>query len=158
MSVGMRQAASPFNPLDRLARGSWKNSICPENHATGRIQMNIPTTRKPGRRKAIRRQHRRKADNVCRLEGVTHDSGWNSNRSVTQTSSPHIYEIRPRKDRRGFDLISDRLPLGLLWFEGPDAIVDAVIYARSCSFSHPAIIRVFDESGAVVGTHESAGR
>jgi hypothetical protein len=47
--------------------------------------------------------------------------------------------------------------LGLLWFEGPDALVDAVIYARFYSGSHPAIIRVFDESGAVVGTHESAG-
>jgi hypothetical protein len=28
----------------------------------------------------------------------------------------HIYEIRPRKDRRGFDLISDRLPFGRLWY------------------------------------------
>ena len=73
------------------------------------------------------------------------------------TSSRHVYEIRPRKDCRGFDLIGDRLPLGLLWFEGPDAIVDAVIYAKFYSRSHPAIIRVFDESGAVVGTHESAG-
>ena len=85
-------------------------------------------------------------------------AGWNSNRSVTMTSSQHVYEIRPRKDHRGFDLISDRLPLGLLWFEGPDAIVDAVIYAKFYSRSRPAIIRVFDESGAVVGTHESAGR
>jgi len=24
----------------------------------------------------------------------------------------HIYEIRPRKDKRGFDLISDALPFG----------------------------------------------
>jgi hypothetical protein len=73
------------------------------------------------------------------------------------TSSQHVYEIRPRKDRRGFNLIGDRLPLGLLWFEGLDAIVDAVTYAKFCSRSRPAIIRVFDESGAVVGTVESAG-
>jgi hypothetical protein len=39
--------------------------------------------------------------------------------------------------------------LGLPWFEGPDAIVDAVDYAKFCSHSHPAIIRVFDEAGAV---------
>lgn len=26
----------------------------------------------------------------------------------------HFYEIRPRKDHRGFDLISDALPFGLL--------------------------------------------
>ena len=73
------------------------------------------------------------------------------------TNSKYVYEIRPRKDRRGFDLIGDRLPLGLLWFEGPDAIVDAIFYAKFYSRSHPAIIRVFDESGAVVGTVESAG-
>ena len=24
----------------------------------------------------------------------------------------HVYEIRPRKDKRGFDLISDTLPFG----------------------------------------------
>src|SRR5881392_4220695 len=28
----------------------------------------------------------------------------------------HIYEVRPRKDRRGLDLISDALPFGRLWF------------------------------------------
>jgi hypothetical protein len=28
------------------------------------------------------------------------------------TSSQQIYEVRPRKDHRGFDLISDALPLG----------------------------------------------
>jgi hypothetical protein len=26
----------------------------------------------------------------------------------------HIYEVRPRKDKRGFDQISDALPFGLL--------------------------------------------
>jgi hypothetical protein len=28
----------------------------------------------------------------------------------------HIYEIRPRKDKRGVDLISDALPFGRLWY------------------------------------------
>ncbi len=28
----------------------------------------------------------------------------------------HVYEVRPRKDRRGFDLISDALPFGRLWY------------------------------------------
>jgi len=28
--------------------------------------------------------------------------------------SQHIYEIRPRKDKRGVDLISDALPFGRL--------------------------------------------
>jgi hypothetical protein len=30
-------------------------------------------------------------------------------------TSLHFYEIRPRKDKRGFDLISDALPFGRLW-------------------------------------------
>jgi hypothetical protein len=29
--------------------------------------------------------------------------------------SPHLYEVRPRKDKRGVDLISDTLPFGRLW-------------------------------------------
>jgi len=28
----------------------------------------------------------------------------------------HIYEVRPRKDHRGVDLISDVLPFGRLWY------------------------------------------
>jgi hypothetical protein len=73
------------------------------------------------------------------------------------TSSQDVYEIRPRKDGRGFDLIGERLPLGLLWFEGADAMGDAVNYARFFSRSHPAIIRVFDDSGMVAETLELAG-
>jgi hypothetical protein len=34
----------------------------------------------------------------------------------------HTYEVRPRKDHRGVDLISDALPFGRLWYAGPDAI------------------------------------
>ena len=37
------------------------------------------------------------------------------------TSSQHVYEIRPRKDKRGVDLISDALPFGLCYGE-PNAI------------------------------------
>jgi hypothetical protein len=29
----------------------------------------------------------------------------------------HVYEVRPRKDKPGFDLISDALPFGRLWAE-----------------------------------------
>jgi hypothetical protein len=31
------------------------------------------------------------------------------------TSSQHVYEVRPRKDKRGVDLISDAPPFGRLW-------------------------------------------
>jgi hypothetical protein len=68
-----------------------------------------------------------------------------------------VYEIRPRKDWHGFDLVGHRVPLGQLRFEGPDAILDAVNYARFYSRSYPGIIRVFDESGTVVWTADSAG-
>jgi hypothetical protein len=30
----------------------------------------------------------------------------------------HAYEVRPRKDKRGVDLISDALPFGGLWYSG----------------------------------------
>jgi hypothetical protein len=30
--------------------------------------------------------------------------------------SMRIYEVRPRKGKRGVDLISDALPFGRLWF------------------------------------------
>ena len=33
----------------------------------------------------------------------------------------HTYEVRPRKDKRGVDLISDALPFGRLWYDGPNA-------------------------------------
>ena len=62
----------------------------------------------------------------------------------------HIYEVRPRKDRRGFDLISNALPFGRLWYGEPNAIS----YPKFRGRSHPAIIRVYDESGAVIETHE----
>jgi hypothetical protein len=32
-------------------------------------------------------------------------------------STMHVYEVRPRNDRRGFDLMSDVLPFGRLWYE-----------------------------------------
>jgi len=40
--------------------------------------------------------------------------------------SMHLYEVRPRKDRRGFDLISDALPFGRLWQGG-------ILSERQCS-------------------------
>ena len=65
-----------------------------------------------------------------------------------------IYEIRPRKERDGFDLISDRLRRGPIWYAGPDAVRNAVAFAKYCSHSRWAIIRVFNESGNVTEVHE----
>jgi hypothetical protein len=38
----------------------------------------------------------------------------------------HDYEVRPRKDKRGVDLLSDALPFGRLWYSGPDAVGNPV--------------------------------
>jgi hypothetical protein len=42
----------------------------------------------------------------------------------------HVYEVRPRSDKRGFDLISGALPFGRLWYGEPNAISNAVFYAK----------------------------
>lgn len=51
-------------------------------------------------------------------------------------SSQHVYEVRPRKDKRGVDLISDALPFGRLRYAESDAISNAVGYAKFYSRSH----------------------
>ena len=67
--------------------------------------------------------------------------------------SAAIYEMRPRKHKHGVDLISDALPFGGLWYTKPD---DAVEYAEFYSRSHDAVIRVYDDAGNVIETHEPA--
>ena len=73
------------------------------------------------------------------------------------TNSHHLYEVRPRKDHRGFDLISDALPFSRLWYGEPNATRNAIGYAKFFSRSHPAVIRVYDEAGNVIETHEHVG-
>ena len=46
------------------------------------------------------------------------------------TTSGLSYEIRPRADKHGFDLISDALSYGPLWYRGPNAITDAIGFAK----------------------------
>jgi hypothetical protein len=79
------------------------------------------------------------------------------NTDSEQNPGLHIYEVRRRKDRRGFDLISDALPFGRLWYGEPNAVSNAIAYAKFYSRSHPAIIRAYDECGVVIETHEQAG-
>ncbi len=69
----------------------------------------------------------------------------------------HVYEVRPRKDKRGLDLISDVLPFGRLWYGEPNAISNAIGYAEHDSRSNDAVIRVYDEAGKVIETHEHKG-
>jgi hypothetical protein len=76
---------------------------------------------------------------------------------MSLTSMMHVYEIGPRNDKRGFDLTSDVLPFGRLWYGGPNAAANAIGYAEHRSRSHDAVIRVYDETGNVIETHEHAG-
>jgi hypothetical protein len=80
----------------------------------------------------------------------------NSRMEMASTPAQDVYEIRPRKERDGFDLISDRLRRGPIWYAGPDAVRNAVAFAkyRSRSRSRWAITRVFNEGGNVTETHE----
>ena len=77
--------------------------------------------------------------------------------SFEATLDCDFYEIRPRKSGDGVDLINERFRYGPIWYVGPDAVRNAVAYAkyRSLSRSHGAKIHVFDDSGAGIQTHES---
>jgi hypothetical protein len=61
---------------------------------------------------------------------------------VTSTIPAHLYEVRPRKDKRGVDLISDVLPFGRLWYGDTNAVANAIGYTAHCSRSHGAVIRI----------------
>jgi len=85
---------------------------------------------------------------------VRHDRTrcWSAARSVRPTGKrnvgsrwlhAHVYEVRPRKDRRGANLISDPLPFGRLWHTEAR---DAVDYAKFCSRSHDVVICIYNEA------------
>ena len=60
-------------------------------------------------------------------------SSWYTENEMTPShaiQSMHVYKMRSRKDNRGVDLISDALPFGRLWYSEPDAISNAIGYAK----------------------------
>ena len=65
-----------------------------------------------------------------------------------------IYEVRPRKDRRGVDLISDVLPFGRLRYDTSD---NAIVRGCAAAVHMMAVIRVYDDAGNVIETHEHKG-
>ena len=75
--------------------------------------------------------------------------------NLGQTTGCDVYEVRPRKSRDGVDLISDQFRYGPIWYAGPDAVRNAVAYAkyRSLLRSQRAKICELDDFGAVVHTH-----
>jgi hypothetical protein len=58
----------------------------------------------------------------------------------------HVYKVRPRKDHRGVDPISDALPFDRLWYGEQNPISNAIGYAKFYNRSHDALIRVYDEA------------
>jgi hypothetical protein len=48
------------------------------------------------------------------------------------------------------------LPFGSLWYAEPNAISNAIGYAKFFGRSRHAVIRVYDEAGDVIETHEHA--
>jgi hypothetical protein len=75
----------------------------------------------------------------------------------TAAHSTHIYEVRPRRDKRGVDPISDALPFGRLWLRRTKRSQQCNRLRKVFSRSHDAVIRVYDEGGNVIETHEHAG-
>jgi hypothetical protein len=69
---------------------------------------------------------------------------------VTQSfcGSALIFREPPR-----VDLISDALPFGRLWYGEPDAISNAVNYAKFRRRSHDSVIRAYDHAGNLIETH-----
>jgi hypothetical protein len=65
-----------------------------------------------------------------------------------------VYEIRPRTDKHGVDLIGDALPYSPMWYRGPKAITDAIDHAKFFSHSHDAVVRIYDQGSNVIETHE----
>jgi hypothetical protein len=68
-----------------------------------------------------------------------------------------VYEIRPRADKDGVDLVSDSLPYSPMWYRGPKGIRDAIDHAKFFSRSHDTVIRVYDDAGNIIETHKHPG-
>jgi hypothetical protein len=49
------------------------------------------------------------------------------------------------------------LPFGRLWYDGSNAVSNAINYAKFYSRSHGAVIRVYDDAGNVIETQEHRG-
>jgi len=95
-------------------------------------------------------QRRQKAVHLTKRAGRVRKA---SIQSVQQRWAAQVYEIRPRADKHRVDLISDALPYRPIWYR-PNAIRNAIDSAKFHSRSHRAVIRVYDEAGNVIATHD----
>ena len=49
------------------------------------------------------------------------------------------------------------MAFGRLWYAGPNAVANAIGYAEHRSRSYDAVIRVYDDAGNVIQTHDHKG-
>ena len=70
---------------------------------------------------------------------------------------PSTFTTSIAQNHRGIGLISEVLPFGRLWYGESNAVENAIGYAMHFSRSHNAVIRVYDDAGNVIETHEHAG-
>jgi hypothetical protein len=69
--------------------------------------------------------------------------GVNQSMKPTAVRFMHAYDIRPRKDHRSVDLISDALPFGGLWYAEPNAVSSAIGYAQfPCWFGISCVLGI----------------
>jgi hypothetical protein len=69
----------------------------------------------------------------------------------------HVYEVGPRYDHRGVDLISDGAPVRSAVVRRAERNQPRNRYAMHRSRSHDAVIRVYDAAGNVIETDEHKG-
>ena len=74
-----------------------------------------------------------------------------SDEKQQQACRVNVYEVRPAKTGEGFDLISDAISLGRLRLSKQHV---AIGYATLHSGSNASVIRVYDEAGELIATHE----
>jgi hypothetical protein len=161
----------------RLLRSTerWKcspdrsNARCMANGSTARFTRRIwdgcgRRTRKIGKQRSHNLQ--RNTDSVS--DSIARDcapSSINGRRQMANDGALchrcllHTFTKCARaKINRGGDLISDVLPFGRLWYGEPNAICNAISYAKHDSRSHNAVFRVYDDAGNVVRVHDKSGQ
>ena len=97
-----------------------------------------------------------KINTVKRLIRLLHDfAALTPNQSMKPTSPLHAHlRNHPRKDKLGFDLLSDVLPFGGLWYL---QVGDAIEYAQHNSRTHDVVISVYDATGKLIEVHRHKG-
>ena len=65
--------------------------------------------------------------------------------------------MREQSTRSGRSECTFTMPFGWLWYGEPDAVSNAIDYAKFYCRSHDAVIRVYDAAGNVIETHERTG-